>query len=175
MLRKRATPSPWPNSRPRPDRSRNLFSNLRKTARTSSSSNSIMTNLMRRLKCTRDSLRSRKVSPTPTSCVSRSSRGNWNVLRTELKRLSQPSTSSDPERESLQLLLPDQRNPPTSRKPKLLSRRPSTKSTLEAPPPLPSHQAPPWTLPPPFRLPETSVPPQPSAELVPLALPELAP
>merc|ERR1712142_1161179 len=75
----------------------------------------------------------------------------------------------------LLLLLPDQRSPPTSRKPKLLSRRPSTKSTLEAPPPLPSHPAPPWTLPPPFRLPETSVPPQPSAELVPLALPELAP
>merc|ERR1712198_312460 len=109
MLRKRATPSPWPNSRPRPDRSRNLSSNQRKTARTSSSFKSLLTNLTRRLKCTRDSLRSRKVSPTPTSCVSRSSRGNWNVLRTELKRLSQPSTSSDPERESLQLLLPDQR------------------------------------------------------------------
>merc|ERR1712098_1045281 len=109
------------------------------------------------------------------SCVSRSSRGNWNVLRTELRRLSQPSTSSDPGRESLLLLLPDQRNPLTSRRPKLLSRRPSTKSTLEVPPPLPSHPAPPWTLPPPFRLPETSVPPPPSAELVPLALPELVP
>merc|ERR1712098_58255 len=166
-----------PSSRPKPDRSRNLSSNQRKTARISSSFKNLLTNLTRRLRCTRDSLRSRRASQMPTSCVSRSSRESWSVLRTELRRPSQPSTSSDPERESLLLLLQDQRKPPTSRKPKLLSRRPSTKSTLVDHPhhQLPLHPAPPTTppLPPPFRLPETSVPHPHSAEPVPS--PELAP
>merc|ERR1712228_245052 len=44
-----------------------------KIARISLSSKNLLTNLMRKLKCTRDNLKNRRQFPTPTLCVSRSS------------------------------------------------------------------------------------------------------
>merc|ERR1712072_123580 len=133
----------------------------------SSSCRSPSTNSTRRSRCTRGSLRSRRASPTPTSCASRSSSVSWSVLRTGPRRLSPPSTSSDPGRECSLPPPSATRSPQTSRKPRSLSRRPLTRSMLAPPPP-----APPWSPPaPPSRPPETSALAPPSAELA--LLPEL--
>merc|ERR1711933_299903 len=90
-------------------------------------SRNLLTNLMKRLKCTRD---------------------NW-------KKKNPHSTNSDQEKECLPLPLPAQKNLPMFRKPRLSSRKPSTKSmsqeVLQAPWPFPqvhlqnSHPLPPFS------------------------------
>merc|ERR1711892_955196 len=110
----------------------------------------------------------------------KSSRGSLRVLNPGPRRLNLLLTSSDPERECLLLLLPGVRRFLTFRNPRLLSRRPSTKSAspAEAPPPWPSplaHQLQPQS--PPVLLsqhPETSGP-DPSLTAGPDLLPGLDP
>merc|ERR1719312_1078532 len=134
--------------------SRNLSFNLKKTVRTSSSSRNPLTNLMKRSRCTRDSWKNKNQFLTPTSCVSRSSSVNLKAQKPELKKLNPPLTNSDPEKECLLLPPLAVKKPPMSRKLRLLSRKPSTKSmsqeVLLAPWPFPpvhqqnSHPPPPF-------------------------------
>merc|ERR1712215_86017 len=79
---------------------------------------------------------------TPISCERRSSSVSLKVLNQELKKLNPPSTNLDQEREFLLLHPLAVKSPLMSRKLKLLSRKPSTRSMyLELPPAL-------WLLPP---------------------------
>merc|ERR1712025_1111968 len=77
------------------------------------------------------------------------------ALKPELKKLNPHSTNSDQEKECSPLPLPAQKNLPMFRKPRLWSRKPSTKSmsqeVLQAPWPFPlvhlqnSHPLPPFS------------------------------
>jgi len=86
--------------------SRNFCSNPRRTARISSSFKNPWIASTRRSRCTRDSWKSKKPSPTRTSCASRSSRENWRPQREGPPRPRAASTLSAPAREYLLLLSP---------------------------------------------------------------------
>merc|ERR1712228_679733 len=76
---------------------RSLFCNQKKIARISLSSKNLLTNLMRKLKCTRDNLKNRRLFPTPTLCVSRSSSVSSKALKQEQRKPNPHLTNSDQE------------------------------------------------------------------------------
>merc|ERR1711872_679320 len=66
-------------------------------ARISLSSKNLLTNLMRKLKCTRDNLKNRRLFPTPTLCVSRSSSVSSKAPKQEQRKPNPHLTNSDQE------------------------------------------------------------------------------
>merc|ERR1711915_1051028 len=62
-----------------------------------SASKNLLTNLMRKLKCTRDNLKNRRLFPTPTLCVSRSSSVSSKALKQEQRKPNPHLTNSDQE------------------------------------------------------------------------------
>merc|ERR1712228_148943 len=83
--------------------------------RISLSSKNLLTNLMRKLKCTRDNLKNRRPFPTPTLCVSRSSSVSSKALKQEQRKPNPHLTNSDQENVFLLLHQFVLRNPLMSR------------------------------------------------------------
>merc|ERR1711915_786459 len=80
-----------------------------------SASKNLLTNLMRKLKCTRDNLKNRRLFPTPTLCVSRSSSVSSKALKQEQRKPNPHLTNSDQENVFLLLHQFVLRNPLMSR------------------------------------------------------------